>query len=165
MRVFSIQTLAWLAILTLILLVIFQSRTDRFGFPSCWGIQYRDYGLAKYSGPIGFPFILGNLEKEGFQNTQGGADINGIPLALDSQSGNPAKTPVKGGLLDDSLSMKQTPGTLSAKTCFQSDFLAQSNKVGNYIQRTNNIRHATPDSCSAPLTELVDSFYTNPILP
>ena len=51
-------------------------------------------------------------------------------------------------------------GDLTAKTCYEKDFLSQSQKTGNYIQRTNNFRHAGPDSCSAPLTEFVDSFYT-----
>jgi hypothetical protein len=51
------------------------------------------------------------------------------------------------------------PGDLTAKTCYENDFLAQTQKTGNYIQRTNNFRHAAPDSCSAPMTEFVDSFY------
>ncbi len=62
-------------------------------------------------------------------------------------------------ILADTLQPKQTPGNLTAETCYQADFLAQSNKTGNMIQRTNNIRHLGPDSCSAPLTELVNSFY------
>ena len=145
--------LAWIAIGTLILSVLYQSSfVDRFGFPSCWGIQYANYGRP---GPLE-AFENQPLEK---------ATIHGIPGPTDSQSGNPAISDSKYSLLEDSLSKKTSPGTLSANTCFHSDFLAQSEKVGNYIQRTNNIRHATPDSCSAPLTELVDSFYTNQVLP
>ena len=53
-------------------------------------------------------------------------------------------------------------GNLTAKTCYDKDFMAQSAKTGNYIQRTNNYRHGAPDNCSAPLTEFVGSFYKNP---
>ena len=89
--------------------------------------------------------------------------------ASDSVSGKPdedqyrpaaAKTPYT--LLNDVLAQKQEAGTLTAKTCFQKDFLAQTEKTGNFIQRTNNYRHAAPDNCTAPLTEFVDSFYKNP---
>ena len=68
-----------------------------------------------------------------------------------------ANAPYK--LLADVLPEKKTEGTLTAQTCYQTDFLAQTEKTGNYIQRTNNFRHGTPDNCSAPLTEMVDSFY------
>ena len=50
----------------------------------------------------------------------------------------------------------RTPGKLTAQTCYEKDFLAQSAKVGNYIQRTNNFPHAAADNCSAPLTEFVE---------
>jgi hypothetical protein len=46
-------------------------------------------------------------------------------------------------------------GTLTAQSCFEKDFMAQSSKTGNFIQRTNNFRHEEPDNCSAPLTEFV----------
>jgi DNA-binding transcriptional LysR family regulator len=65
-------------------------------------------------------------------------------------------------LLNGVLPEKLDKGTLTAKTCYDKDFIEQSNKVGNYIQRTNNFRHAAPDNCSAPLTEMVNSFYLNP---
>jgi hypothetical protein len=46
-------------------------------------------------------------------------------------------------------------GRLTAQSCFEKDFMAQSAKTGNFIQRTNNFRHEEPDNCSAPLTEFV----------
>ena len=72
---------------------------------------------------------------------------------------NPAPSDAPYKLLADVLPEKKTEGTLTAQTCYQTDFLAQTEKTGNYIQRTNNFRHGTPDNCSAPLTEMVDSFY------
>jgi hypothetical protein len=49
--------------------------------------------------------------------------------------------------------------TLTAKTCYETDFISQTQLGGDYTQRTNNFKHAKPDNCSAPLTELVNKFY------
>jgi hypothetical protein len=49
----------------------------------------------------------------------------------------------------------QKLGNLTAQKCYEKDFMAQSAKVGNFIQRTNNFRHEKPDNCSAPLTQMV----------
>lgn len=63
------------------------------------------------------------------------------------------------GLLENftnpALSSGQKLGDLTAQTCYEKDFMAQSAKVGNFIQRTNNFRHEKPDNCSAPLTQMV----------
>jgi len=74
----------------------------------------------------------------------------------------PAESKAPYTLLNDVLARKESAGTLTAKTCYQKDFLAQTEKTGNFIQRTNNYRHGAPDNCTAPLTEFVDSFYKNP---
>jgi len=52
-------------------------------------------------------------------------------------------------------STNQKLGDLTAQTCFEKDFMAQSSKTGNFIQRTNNFRHEKPDNCSPLLTEFV----------
>jgi hypothetical protein len=78
---------------------------------------------------------------------------------------NPASADASYKLLSDVVPEKKDDGTLTAQTCYQSDFLEQSNKVGNYLQRTNNFIHGAPDNCSAPRTELVDSFYENQKIP
>jgi hypothetical protein len=62
-------------------------------------------------------------------------------------------------LLADEFAPATAPGKLTAKTCFEADFQAATEKTGNYIQRTNNFKHGIPDSCSSPMTELVNSFY------
>lgn len=85
--------------------------------------------------------------------------ISGKP---DADQFNPAAAKAPYTLLNDVLAQKQTAGTLTAKTCYQKDFMAQTEKTGNFIQRTNNYRHGAPDNCTAPLTEFVDSFYRNP---
>ena len=76
---------------------------------------------------------------------------------------NPAPIAQPSALLDDFLvSRNAKPSELTAKTCYETDFSAQSMKTGNYIQRTNNFKHSGPDNCSAPLTEFVNSVYTQP---
>lgn len=47
----------------------------------------------------------------------------------------------------------------TSQRCYQSDFQVRTEKVGNYLQRTNNYLRAAPDSCSAPRHELVGNFY------
>ena len=77
-----------------------------------------------------------------------------------SYGGDPASAADPYVLLADVLPAKRGADTnLTAKTCYENDFLAQTQKTGNYIQRTNNFRHAAPDSCSSPHTEFVGGFY------
>jgi hypothetical protein len=64
-------------------------------------------------------------------------------------------------LLSDEFAPATRPGKLTAKTCFEADFQAATEKTGNYIQRTNNFKHGIPDSCSSQRTEMVNSFYLN----
>jgi len=65
-------------------------------------------------------------------------------------------------LLADEFAPATAPGKLTAKTCFEADFQAATEKTGNYIQRTNNFKHGIPDSCSSQRTEMVNSFYQQP---
>lgn len=53
---------------------------------------------------------------------------------------------------------------LNAQECYEGDFQARLERTGNYRQLTNNYKRGSPDSCSAPLTELVLPFYkTEPV--
>ena len=128
--------LGWFALITLIFAIAVQlSQTGYiYLFPDAWGKPFA-HGRSNN----------GQAGREGFTNF-------------------PANANAPYRLLADVLPEKQTDGTLTAQTCYQRDFLAQTEKTGNYIQRTNNFRHGTPDNCSAPLTEMVDSFYKNPTL-
>ena len=67
------------------------------------------------------------------------------------------------GVLPDS--SKDTVSGLGAEGCYQGDFQNRLQRTGNYRQLTNNYKRGTPDSCSAPLTELVTSFYQVEALP
>jgi hypothetical protein len=62
-------------------------------------------------------------------------------------------------LLNDVLQPASSPGNLTASSCYNTDFIAQNQKTGNYRQTTNNFKHGNPDSCSSPLTEFVNSIY------
>lgn len=62
-------------------------------------------------------------------------------------------------LLGDLLQPACSPGNLTARSCYNTDFIANNQKTGNYKQETNNFKHGNPDSCSAPLTEFVNSIY------
>lgn len=115
--------------------------------PDSWGIPFARHGQEG--------------QREGFENKEVVEGVMDKTRKL--EAGNPAEAmkPSSYSILADVMPTKGTDGNLTAKTCFQSDFLAQSEKTGNYIQRTNNIRHARPDSCSAARTELVNAFYEN----
>ena len=83
----------------------------------------------------------------------------GLLETYTNYSGDPNSFEAPYALLSDVLPARARAAGLTAKTCYESDFLSQTQKTGNYIQRTNNFRHGTPDNCSAPLTEFVGGFY------
>ena len=136
----AFTVLGWGVLITLSLAIARQLSEQKniYLLPDSWGKRYASYGQAGRQG------LLENFG---------------------DYSGSPAKAEAPYKLLADVLPEKKTDGTLTAQTCYQSDFLEQSNKVGNYIQRTNNFHHGAPDNCSAPLTEMVDSFYKNQPIP
>lgn len=63
------------------------------------------------------------------------------------------------------LSQRKPNTKETAQRCFESDFEAQTQKVRNFTQRTNNYKRDGPDSCSAPTRELVGNFYKAKELP
>jgi hypothetical protein len=130
-----------------------------------WGVLFTlIFAIASILSQINYIYLLpdswGKMfarhGQEGFENP--GKDVKGI---IASSDGSPDSSDAPYSPLADVLKVKGTEGTLNAKSCFETDFLAQTEKTGNYIQRTNNFRHGTPDSCSAPRTELVNAFYVN----
>jgi hypothetical protein len=69
-------------------------------------------------------------------------------------------------LMTGSLTAQDMPGnkSLTAASCYDADFQKRTEKVGNYRQLTNNYKRGVPDSCSAPLHDLVLKQYkTNPV--
>lgn len=63
------------------------------------------------------------------------------------------------GVLKDAPKDNQVNNCLNSCACYKKDFENRIQLTGNYIQRTNNYKRENPDSCSAPLHELVNNFY------
>lgn len=147
--------LSWIVMATLAVGIARQLSSQRgiYLLPDSWGIPFARHGQ---EGPLA-------LQREGFENKKEEVVEGVLDETRKQEAGDPADAmkPSSYSILADVMPTKGSEGTLNANTCFQSDFLAQSEKTGNYIQRTNNIRHARPDSCSAPRTELVNAFYEN----
>lgn len=146
--------LSWIVLLTLALAIARQlsEQTTLYFLPDSFGIPFSRAGWDR-----------GLLES--FKGSQQEQSLSGT---LDTSIPfNPAdatlETPTRPyALLNGVLPEKSDKGTLTAQTCFEKDFISQTDKTGNYIQRTNNFRHAAPDNCSAPFTEVVNSYYLNP---
>jgi hypothetical protein len=64
-----------------------------------------------------------------------------------------------GPLLEDTMTPDTGLSGLTAGACWSQDRANELQLGGQYAQRTNNYRHAYPDSCSALRTEFVDSMY------
>lgn len=135
--------LGWIVLLTLMFGIARQLSSQKgiYFLPDSWGLS----------------FALN--QREGFEDKKG---VIGVIEESEGSSPQSVTAPNAYSILGDVLKTKGKEGTLTAKSCYANDFLAQTEKTGNYIQRTNNFRHATPDSCSAPRTELVNAFYENP---
>ena len=68
------------------------------------------------------------------------------------------------GVLDDAAVDDQPNTAFNAQACYESDFANRIQLTGNYSQLTNNYRRKNPDSCSAPVHELVNNFYKRSML-
>jgi hypothetical protein len=141
-QVFTV--LGWAVLLTLSLGIARQlsSQPTIYQFPDSFGSLYSSHGWDKGA-------MLENFEDQ---------QLEVKPTRDDTGSSCPGPVSPAGLLLPDQPSSH--PGNLTAESCYKNDFLAQTEKTGNYIQRTNNFRHAKPDSCTTPLTEFVNSFYS-----
>lgn len=76
--------------------------------------------------------------------------------------GSPANADAPALLLADTLSPIENPSvkdSLTSQRCFEADFQTRLEHAGSYRQMTNNYRREGPDSCSAPLHDLLLHFY------
>lgn len=114
--------------------------------------ELRSFSIVRAAIPIKEPFAVVNNE-EVSTLSPGLADLENLrqPYTL------------LRGVLPDSPAQK-TSG-LDAKACYTGDFQNRLQRTGNFRQLTNNYKRGTPDSCSAPLTEFVTSFYQVEALP
>ncbi len=188
----SLKILGWIVLLTLIFAIARQlaSRPEPYLLPDSWGKPFSTHGWQPPRREGFEDLALAHGNRPSIVDVQeqptgiGGTTDLGIRdrLIVDTQDpnfkvdalteGSGMMSPADASLdvrkpyelLADVMPVKKDPGTLTAQTCYEKDFISQSDLCTaplNYIQRTNNFRHDRPDSCSAPLTELVDSFYKN----
>jgi hypothetical protein len=103
--------------------------------------------------------------KEPFTDVSGEPVVSGVPSILEGGYA-PAEADISNQrqpyhLLRGSIPDAETdrPGSLTAQTCYETDFQTRFQPLSSYLQRTNNYKRATPDSCSSPMTQFVNSFY------
>lgn len=143
---------------------------DILYFIGIWAVALLAMALVvQYTQYKSFFIVRPAIEvKEPFQNAPaqivGITEMSGSIGPADSDLANLAQPyHLLRGTLPDATRDK-TSG-LSAQRCFETDFTRRIEKTGNYKQVTNNYKRMNPDSCTAPLTELVTSFYTITPLP
>jgi len=99
----------------------------------------------------------------GFQDMSpasvGGASINYVTGPADSMLNPRIPYHLLQGVLEDAAVDDKPNTAFNAQACYESDFANRIQLTGNYSQLTNNYRRKNPDSCSAPVHELVNNFY------
>jgi hypothetical protein len=75
-------------------------------------------------------------------------------LAFDVQTEKLLNIPIM-----DKETALQNWGKMTSETCYHMDQGEQLKPTRNFLQRTNNYLHTSPDSCSAPNHEFVGTFY------
>ena len=103
-------------------------------------------------------------QMEGFE-TMDASDSNPI---MDYAPGAPSPSEVYNQqpyhLLSDIMGIPHTKETVScvnSRSCYATDFSRMLEKTGTFRQLTNNYKRNYPDSCTAPIQELVLNFYKN----
>lgn len=99
----------------------------------------------------------------GFQNMSpaavGDKPINYVTGPADSMLNPRIPYHLLQGVLEDAAVDDKPNTAFNAQACYESDFANRIQLTGNYSQLTNNYRRKNPDSCSAPVHELVNNFY------
>ena len=110
------------------------------------------------------PRILGQiLPKEGFLNLS--PALFGImtpePVSGPAPASLNERVPyhLLQGVLKDAPKDNQVNNCLNSCACYKKDFENRIQLTGNFRQLTNNYKRENPDSCTAPLHELVNNFY------
>jgi hypothetical protein len=126
----AVHILSVIVVVTLIFAIARQlsERRTIYLLPDSWGSFFSWYG------------------QEGFADKGAEDDVKGVDDVPGLLSPAAAKDPYQ-LLADVKNPKKRAEKTLTAKTCYEADFIAQSSKLGNYIQRTNNFVHGDAESC------------------
>lgn len=141
----TITVLAWLVFLTLIL-AIARQLSEQFELYPMYYTRRTGRGTKLLEGFEEMDKVVGKM-------SPATSEPGPVNLQKPTQSFN---------LLNDVLKPMDHQNVYTAQSCYANDFLAQTTKTGNFIQRTNNFRHAAPDTCNTPIAELNGGFYRNP---
>ena len=118
-------------------------------------------GVIAFMLPLKPVVIEEQSDKDAFQPTADPAQdildyLPNQPSPVDLQNSQPYH------LLSDIMGeprVKESVSCVNSRSCYATDFERTIEKTGNYRQQTNNYKRKYPDSCSAPLQELVLNFY------
>jgi hypothetical protein len=157
-----LYTLSFVVVITLLIGIFmnYVSPPTIYRFRDTWA---KEFSIKGWDQGISTPVQKGKFVLESFSDAtpEQVAVVKGVVEETNEKPSNVSSSSL---LLNPPLSEKEKnkQGYLTSKSCYDTDFYRHTDKVGNYIQRTNNFRHGYPDSCSSPLTEFVDSFYKSP---
>ena len=118
-------------------------------------------GVIAFMLPLKPVVIEEQSDKDAFQPTADPAQdildyLPNQPSPVDLQNSQPYH------LLSDIMGeprVKESISCVNSRSCYATDFERTIEKTGNYRQQTNNYKRKYPDSCSAPMQELVLNFY------
>ena len=120
-------------------------------------------GLFLFIITYNLPRQVRQRELSGFQNMTpapvGDKPIKYVTGPADSMLNPRVPYHLLQGVLEDAAVDDQPNTAFNAQACYESDFANRIQLTGNYSQLTNNYRRKNPDSCSAPVHELVNNFY------
>ena len=120
-------------------------------------------GLFLFIITYNLPRQVRQRELSGFQNMTpapvGDKPIKYVTGPADSMLNPRIPYHLLQGVLEDAAVDDKPNTAFNAQACYESDFANRIQLTGNYNQLTNNYRRKNPDSCSAPVHELVNNFY------
>ena len=120
-------------------------------------------GLFLFIITYNLPRQVKQRELSGFQNMTpapvGDKPIKYVTGPADSMLNPRIPYHLLQGVLEDAAVDDKPNTAFNAQACYESDFANRIQLTGNYNQLTNNYRRKNPDSCSAPVHELVNNFY------
>jgi hypothetical protein len=120
-------------------------------------------GLFLFIITYNLPRQVKQRELSGFQNMTpapvGDKPIKYVTGPADSMLNPRIPYHLLQGVLEDAAVDDKPNTAFNAQACYESDFANRIQLTGNFNQLTNNYRRKNPDSCSAPVHELVNNFY------
>lgn len=139
----------------------FRNLIAPYGMPSQekWWQRNSHFGYPAYSYWENFTEEHDLVKSEDKEELQYAPDT---PSPVDLHNNQPYH------LLNDTMQpprLKESLSCVTSRGCYATDFQRMVEKTGNFRQMTNNYKRDYPDSCTAPLQELVLNFYKHDTMP